>query len=76
MASQEFKDMNLDDSEDQLHKINKKENSQDISSSQNAIEEETKEVKKDLNVYVNYDMLGGLEKIVECDEEDADLEAN
>ena len=77
MASQEeFKDMNLVESEDLLHKMNKKENFQDISSGLNAIEEETKEVKKDLNVYVNYDMLGGLEQIVECDEEDADLEAN
>ena len=50
-----------------------------MSSSLNAQEEETKEVKKetkkDLNIYVNYDMLGGLEQIVECDEEDAEVEA-
>ena len=35
-----------------------------------------KETKKDFNIYVNYDMLGGLEQIVECDEEDAEPEAN
>lgn len=51
-----------------------------MSSRLNAQEEETKEVKKetkkDFNIYVNYDMLGGLEQIVECDEEDAEPEAN
>lgn len=71
MNSQEFKEISLLDSGEFFQTMNQTELCSEISAGQFSFAEETKEVKKDLNNYVNYNVLGGLEQILECDEDDA-----